>query len=178
MCLPSFLICVNPSFPEETTYYVSSYKGEDFRISSQPSEHSLYSEEFRFTLEHPRGNPKETPYFIYSKASSGKSFVTSKLDPSNYENFPLDVVVLSNETVGHNSRKIYLIERSNNGPMISLDDHGNVSCCKGKQSFSFFAYNVTESGKRMAKKNPFSFLRPVAGFCNEFLSLNSFTIKF
>ena len=33
--------------------------------------------------------------------------------------------------------------------MISLYDHGNVICCKEKQAFSFYAYNVTE-GKEKA----------------------------
>ena len=145
------LIFLDLSLADKTTYYVSSYKGKDFRISSQPSEHSLYSEEFRFALEHPRGNPKETPYFIYSEASSGQSFVSSKLDPSNYENFPLDVVVLNNGSVGRDSREIYLIDRSINGPMISLDGHKNMNCCKGKVNFSFYAYNVTESGKKAAQ---------------------------
>jgi len=104
----------------------------------------MFFEEFRFTLEHPRGNPNETTYFIYSEASSGQSFVTSKLDPSSYVRFPLDVVVLNNETVGSNSRRVYVIERSNHGPIISLYDHGNVICCKAKQAFSFYAHNVTE----------------------------------
>ena len=142
------MIFLGLSFADKTTYYVSSHKGKDFRISTQLSEHSLYSEEFRFTLEHPRGNPNETPYFIYSDASSGQSFVSSNLDPSNYENFPLNVVVLNNVSVGRDSREIYLIGRSDNGPMISLDGHGNVNCCKGKVNFSFYAYNVTESGKK------------------------------
>lgn len=125
---------------------MSSYKGKDFRISTQPSKQSLYSEEFRFTLEHPRGNPKETTYFIYSEASSDHSFFSSKLDHSNYKKYPLDVVVLNKETAGHNARRVYLIERSSYGPMISLDDHRNVSCCKGKQNFSFYAHNVTALG--------------------------------
>ena len=136
------------SFAEETTFYVSSYKGKDFRISTQSSKESLYSEEFRFTLGHPRGNWKETTYFIYSEASSDHSFVSSKLDPSNYKKYPLDVVVLNNETAGRNSRRVYLIDRSNYGPMISPDDHGNVSCCKGKQNFYFYAHNVTALGTK------------------------------
>ena len=140
------MIYLDFSFAEETTYYVSSYKGKDFQISTQPSEHSGFSEEFRFTLEHPRGNPRETPYFLYSGASSGQSFVTSTLGRSN---FPLDVVVLNSEALGRNSRKIYLIDRSNYSPMISLYDHGNVTCCK--LNFSFYAFNVTETGKRTAK---------------------------
>ena len=134
-------------FAENTTYYVSSYKGKDFRISTQPSEHSLYSEEFRFTLEHPRGNPKEIPYFIYSEGSSGQSFVTPKLVLFDHTNFPLDVVVLNNDSAGLNSRRIYLIDRSSYGPMITLDGHENLTCCKAIRSLSFYAYHVTESGK-------------------------------
>ena len=126
---------------------MSSYKGKDFRISAQPSEHNLYHEDFRFTLKHPRGNSKETAFFIYSEASRNQSFATSKLDPSIYRKFPLDVVVLNNERVGRNSRRVYLIDRSNYGPMISLHDHGNVTCCKGKQTFSFYAHNVTVGKK-------------------------------
>ena len=144
-CIYSFLEC---SFAEETTFYVSSNKGKDFQISTQPSKQSLYSEEFQFTLEHPRGNPKETTYFIYSEASNHHSFVSSKLDPSNYKKYPLDVVVLNNKTAGRNSRRVYLIDRSNYGPMISLDDHGNVSCCRGKQNFYFYAHNVTALGSK------------------------------
>ena len=140
-CISSFL---DISFAEETLFYVYSYNGKDFRIFTQPSEHGLYFEEFRFTLEHPRGHPNETAHFIYSKASSGQSFVTSKLDPSSYDRFPLDVVVLNNKRVGNNSRKVYLIDRSNYGPMISLHDHGNVICCKGKRTLSFYAHNVTK----------------------------------
>ena len=136
------------SFAEETIFYVSSNKGKDFRISIQPSKGTLYSEEFRFTLEHPGGNPKEKTYFIYSEASSDHSFVSSKLDPSNYNKYPLDVVVLSNKTAGGNSRRVYLIDRSDYGPMISLDDHGNVSCCKEKQNFYFYAHNVTALGTK------------------------------
>ena len=144
-CIASYL---DISFAEETKYHVYSHDGKDFRIVTQPSEHDLYFEEFRFTLEHPRGHPNETAYFIYSEASSGQSFITSKLDPSSHNRFPLDVVVLNKERVGSNSRRIYLIDRRNYGPMISLYDHGNVICCKGKQTFSFFADNVTEGKKR------------------------------
>ena len=128
---------------------MSSFKGKDFRISTQASKHNLYHKEFRFTLEHPRGNWKETAYFIYSEASRNQSFVTSKLDPSNYRKFPLDVVVLNNERVGRNSRRVYLIDRSTYGPMISLHDHGNATCCKGKQTFSFYAHNVTAGKKTL-----------------------------
>ena len=135
------------SFAEDTTYYVSSNKGKKFRISTQPSKHNLYHEEFRFTLEHPRGNAKETAYFIYSKASRSQGFTTSKLDPANYKRFPLDVVVLNNERVGRDSKRVYLIDRSNYGPMISLHDYGNETCCKGKQTFSFYAHNVTVGKK-------------------------------
>ena len=107
----------------------------------------MYFEEFRFTLAHPRGNSNEATYFIHSKASSGQSFVTSKFDPSSYDRFPLDVVVLSNEGVASNSRRVHLIDRINYGPMISLYDHGNVICCNENQTFSFYAYNVTEGKK-------------------------------
>jgi len=129
---------------------VSSSKGKDFRISTQPSKQNLYSDEFRFTLENPRGNPKETTFFIYSEATIDHSFVSSKLDPSDYNKYPLDVVVLNNETAGRSSRRVYVIGRSNYGPMISLDDHGNVSCCRGKQNFHFYAYNVTALGTKHA----------------------------
>ena len=136
------------SFAEETLYHVYSYNGKDFRIFTQPFEHSLYVEEFRFTLEHPRGHPNETTYFIYSEASSGQRFVTSNFDTSGHKKFPLDVVVLNEERVGGNSRRVYLIDRSNYGPMISLHDHGNVICCKEKQT-SFYAHNVTEGKKTL-----------------------------
>ena len=135
------------SSAEETIYYVYSYNGNDFRIFTQPFEHSHYAEEFRFTLAHPRGNPNETAHFVYSEAASGQSFVTSKFGPSSYDRFPLDVVVLNNERVESNSRRVYLIDRNNYGPMISLYDHGNVICCKGKQTFLFYAHNVTEGKK-------------------------------
>ena len=141
-----------PSFTESTTYYVSSYKGRTFQVRSQPSDHSLYSEEFQFALEHPRGNPKETPYFIYSVASSGQSVITSKLDLANYRSFPLDVVVLSS-AAGNNSRKINLIDRSPYGQMLSLDDYRNEDCCTSKTVFSFYAFNVTEPGEITTAKN-------------------------
>ena len=152
----TFIVVVY-SFAEGTTYYVSSYKGKDFRISTQPFDHSLYSEEFRFTLEHPRGYPKEKPFFVYPGAFSRQTFVSSKLDLSNYTNFPIDVVVLSNREPPHNSRKIYVIDRSTYGPMISLDDHKTVNCCKGKLNFSFYAHNITESGK-IPRKHLVSFV--------------------
>ena len=120
-----------------------SYNGKDFRIFTQPSEHGLCFEEFRFTLEHPRGHPNETAYFIYSEASSGQGFVTLNFDTSGCKKFPLDVAVLNDKRVGSNSRRVYLIDRSNYGPMISLHDHGDVTCCKGRQS-SFYVHNVTE----------------------------------
>ncbi len=130
----------------ETVYYVLSNKGKDFRISTQPAEHSLYSEEFRFTLEHPQGNQKEAPYFVYPQASSRQTFVSSKLDLSIYTNFPLDVVLLSNERPPRNSRRIYLID-SEYGPLISLDDYEIVHFCEEKLNFSFYAHDVTVSGK-------------------------------
>lgn len=140
---------------EETPYYVSSYKGKDFRISTQPAEHSLYSEEFKFTLGHPQGNPNETPYFIYSQASDEQSFIQPKMDVLvDYIRFPLGVVVLdlNNQGLRRNSRRIHLIERSQNGLMISLDEHEIANCCKDKINFSFYGYNVTELGKRSKKK--------------------------
>ena len=137
------------SFAEETTYYVYCYNGKDFRIFTQPFEHDFYFEEFRFTLAHPRGNLNETTHFIYSEASSGQSFDSSSLDPSSYRRFPLDVVVLNNKSVGGNSRSVYLIDRSDYGPMISLHVHRNVICCKGKQT-SFYANNVTEGKKTLS----------------------------
>ena len=33
--------------------------------------------------------------------------------------------------------------------MISLDDPGNVSCCKGKQNFYFYTHNVTALGTKI-----------------------------
>ena len=132
-------------FTEQTIFYVSSYKGRHFRLSSQPFDHSLYSEEFRFTLEHPRGNPKETLYFIYSGVYSRPSLITSVLYLSNYRNFPLDVVVLS--SARSNSRRISLVNRSPYGHMISLQDHSKDNCCARKILLSFYAFNVTEPGK-------------------------------
>ena len=85
---------------------------------------------------------------MYSEASRDHSFLSSKLDPSNYKKCPLDVVVLNNQTAERNSRRVYLIDRSNYGPMISLDDQGNVSCCRGKQTFYFYAHNVTALGTK------------------------------
>ena len=50
--------------------------------------------------------------------------------------------------------------------MISLYDHGNVICCKEKQTFSFYAYNVTEG-----KKTRLYFLKQVSkGKLNEWKS--------
>jgi len=132
---------------------VSSYKGKDFRLTTLPAEHSLYSEEFRFTLEHPRGNPKETPYFIYSQASDRQSFIQPKLEVlAGYTRFPLGVVVLTNQGLRQDSRRIHLIGRSQYGPMISLDEKEIANCCKAKLNFSFYAFNVTESGKKSRKK--------------------------
>ena len=123
--------------------------GKDYKISSRPSEHSLYSEEFRFTLKHPRGLPTETSYFIYSEASRRHSFVREKLDLSDYDNYPLDVVVLNDNGPSRNCRKIYFIKRDNSGPMISLDDYSAVDCCKGKIKFSLCALNLTEPGRKI-----------------------------
>ena len=146
-CIFSYL---DISFAEETTYYVYCYSSKDFRIFTQPSEHGLYFEEFRFTLAHPRGHPNETAYFMYSEASSGQSFLTSNLDYFSSRKFPLDVVILNKERVGGNSRSVYLIGRSNYGPIISLHVHQNLTCCKGKQT-SFYAHNVTEGKKTVVE---------------------------
>ncbi|XP_022807962.1 uncharacterized protein LOC111344964 [Stylophora pistillata] len=136
-------------FQKETkTFYVSSYKGRTFRIGLQPSDHSLYSEEFRFTLEKPRGNLEEKPYFIYPAVLKEKSFVTPELDVVNYTSFPLDVVVLSSDAE-KNARKIYLIDRGRYGQMISLHSHRNDSCCGRKTVFSFDALNVSEPGDNL-----------------------------
>lgn len=142
---------MNLSFAVVTTFYVSSYMGRYFRLSSQPSEHSRYSEEFRFTLEHPSGNRKERPYFIYSGLYIRPSFVTSSFDLSNTRNFPLDVVILGR--AGSNSRKINLINRSPYGQMISLGDYTNDNCCARKIVFSFYALDVTKPGRRTKIKN-------------------------
>ena len=123
--------------------------GKDFKISSRPSEHSLYSEEFRFTLKHPRGLVTETSYFIYSEASRRHGFVGEKLDLSDHDNYPLDVVVLSDNGPSHKCRTIYFINRDNMGPMISLDDYSAVDCCKGKHKFSLCAFNVTQPGRKI-----------------------------
>ena len=151
---------------------MSSYEGKDFRLSTLPAEHSLYSEEFRFTLEHPLGNPKETPYFIYSQASDKQSFIQPKLDNlADYARFPLGVVVLNNQGMRQNSRRIHLTRRSQYGPMISLDENEVANCCKAELNFSFYAYNVTESGKRL-RKNVSSFVNAVPVLINDFKQLN------
>lgn len=129
-----------------TTFYVSSYMGRVFRLSSLPFDHSEYSEEFRFTLEHPSGNPKERLFFIYSGLYSRTSFVTSDLDLSNTANFPLGVIVLSGS--GSNSTKINLISRSPYGQMISVGDYTNNNCCARKIVFSFYALDVTKPGRK------------------------------
>ncbi|KAL9987564.1 hypothetical protein ACROYT_G001896 [Oculina patagonica] len=129
---------------EVTTLYVSSYKGRHFRLSSQPFDHSFYFEEFRFTVEHPQGNPNETPYFIYSGVYRSPSVITSVMDLSYSRNFPLDVVVLS--SASSNSRRINLVDRSPNGHMISLGDHRDDKCCASKIVFSFYAVNATKPG--------------------------------
>lgn len=124
--------------------------GRGFRLSSLPFDHSRYSEEFRFTLEHPSGNPKERPYFIYSGLYSRPSLVTSYLDLSNTGNFPLDVVVLRG--AGNNSRKINLINRSPYRQMISVGDYTNDNCCARKIVFSFYALDVTKPGRKTIAK--------------------------
>ena len=141
---------MNLSLAVVTTFYVSSFMGRNFRLSSQPFEHSRYSDEFRFTLEHPSGNPRYRPYFIYSGLYSRSSFVTSSLDLSNTGNFPLDVVVLGR--AGDNSKKINLINRSSYGQMISVGVYTNDNCCARKIVFSFYALDVTKPGKRTKAK--------------------------
>lgn len=130
----------------KATFYVSSLKGNDFRISTRPSEDYLYSDEFRFTIAHPQGNPTEKPYFIYPKALKGNSFVNTKLDISNYNNYPLDVAALSHKELSQNCSKIFFISRDRVGPMITLEDHSFMDCCKSKTGFSFYACNVSKSG--------------------------------
>ena len=137
---------MNVSLAVVTNFYVSSYMGRGFRLSSLPFDHSGYSEEFRFTLEHPSGNPKERPYFIYSGLYSRSSFVASYLDLSNTGNFPLGVFVLSG--AGSNSTKINLINRSPYGQMISVGDYTNNNCCARKIVFSFYALDVIKPGKK------------------------------
>ena len=140
----------------ETTYHVSSYEGKVYRISSQPYGHSLYSEEFRFTLKHPLGNPNEVAHVIYSRESRGHSFIESNLDLSNQENFPIAVVTLSDEHNERHKTKVYSIKRHRYGTMLSLDDHKNVDCCSKDAVFSFSAYNVSRTGKRKKKRNAFT----------------------
>ena len=135
----------------KATFYVSSLKGNDFRISTRLSEDYLYSDEFRFTIAHPQGNPTEKPYFIYPKALKGNSFVNTKLDISNYNNYPLDVAVLSHKELSQNCSKIFFISRDRVGPMITLEDHSFMDCCKSKTGFSFYACNISESGKDAKK---------------------------
>ena len=136
----------------DTTYHVSSYEGKVYRISSQPYGHSLYSEEFRFTLKHPLGNPNEVAHVIYSRESRGHSFIESNLDLSNQENFPIAVVTLSDEHNERHKTKVYSIKRHRYGTMLSLDDHKNVDCCSKDVIFSFSAYNVSRTGKRKKKE--------------------------
>ena len=141
---------MNLSLAVVTTFYVSSNMGRGFRLSSLPFDHSQYSEEFRFTLEHPSGNPKERPYFIYSGLYSRSSFVTPYLYLSNTGNFPLDVVVLGEAE--SNSRKINLINRSAYGQMITVGEYTNDICCARKIVFSFYALDVIKPGRRTIAK--------------------------
>ena len=134
----------------KATFYVSSLKGNDFRISTKPSGDNLYFDEFRFALEHPRGNPTEKTYFIYPH-SKGHSFVTTKLDISYYNNYPLDVVVLNHKELSLNCSKIFFISRDGAGPMITLEDPGLKDCCKCKANFSFYACDVVQSGEEVKK---------------------------
>ena len=136
-------------FTEISTFYVSSYnKGRHFRLSSKPLDQSIYSKEFQFSLEHPQGNPKEKPYFIYTGVYDTPSILSSVLDVSNHFNFPLDVVVLSR--TGNSSRRINLVDRSPYSHMFTVGDHSNDDyCCARKIVFSFYAVNVTQPGKKI-----------------------------
>ena len=129
----------------------SEYKGRHFRLSSQPLDQSIYSEEFQFTLERPQGNPKEKPYFIYSGVHAAPSIISSVLNVSNYLNFPLGVVFLNR--TGNSSRRINVVDRRPYSQffMITFGDHSNDDCCARKIVFSFYAVNVTQPGKTIGK---------------------------
>lgn len=161
----SSLLCINDLYFCETTfclivgkttYHVSSYEGKVYRISSKPYAHSLYSEEFRFTLKHPLGNPNEVAHVVYSRESRGHSLIESNLDLSNQGNFPIDVVTLSDENDERHKTKVYSIKRHRYGTMLSLYDHKNVDCYSKDAVFSFSAYNVSRTGKRKKKRNAFT----------------------
>lgn len=126
---------------------MSSKKGQVFQITSQPSDHSQFAEEFRFTLEQPHGKPNEIPLFIYSRVFGGQQFITTVLDLNRYTNFPIGIVTLGSEkNPKHETRKIYVIGRHRYGAMVSLDDHSHMNCCRRSDIFSFYAFNVSESG--------------------------------
>ena len=127
----------------------SEYKGRHFRLSSQPLDQSIYSEEFQFTLERPQGNPKEKPYFIYSGVYAAPSIISSVFNVSNYLNFPLDVVVLNR--TGKSSRRINVVDRRPYSHMITFGDDSNDDCCARKIVLSFYAVNVTQPGKTIRK---------------------------
>ena len=129
---------------------MSSLKGNDFRISTRPSGDNLYSDEFRFSVEHPRGNPTKSTYFIYPRAK-GHSFFTTKLDVFNYNNYPVDVSVLNQKELSLNCTKIFFIGRDRVGPMITLEDPSLMDGCKYKVNFSFYARNVVQSGEEPEK---------------------------
>ena len=142
-------------FVERTTYYVSSFKGGTFLITTTPRGHSGYTEEFRFSLEYPRGNPDDVPYFLYSRSSSSRPFLTSKLYLSDYKNFPIGVAAFHPEEAWNDTRKIYVIDRPGYQPMISLDDFRHARCCNEKSiSHYFYAYDVRVPGE---KQNCFHF---------------------
>ena len=130
----------------KATFYVSSTMGKDFRISTRPSEDNRYSDEFRFSIEHPQGNPTEKTFFIYPYAK-GHSFVTTKLDIFNYNNYPLDVAVLNHKDLSLNCSKIFFISRDRVGPMITLEDPSLMDGCKCETKFFFYACNVVQSGE-------------------------------
>lgn len=124
-------------------------KGLFFQISSRPFDHSQFVEEFRFSLDHPKGNPKEAAHFIYSRDSSGPGFITSTLDLYRYANFPIGIVALSSEkNPERETRKIYVIGRHRYGAMISLNDHSNMNCCRRDAIYAFDAFNVSQLGER------------------------------
>ena len=138
--------------------------GRGFRLSSLRFDHSGYSEEFRFTLEHPSGNPKERPHIIYSGLESRSSFVASNLVLSNTGNFPLGVFVLSG--AGSTSTKINLIDRGPYGQMIFVGDQTNNNCCARKIMFSFYALDVTKPGRKTMSKTAVTTIQVYKRFCS------------
>ena len=136
-------------FVERTTYYVSSFKGGTFLITTTPRGYSGYTEEFRFSLEYPRGNPDDVPYFLYSWSYSSRPFLTSKLYLSDYNNLPLGVAAFHSEEARNDTRKIYVIDGPGYPAMIILDDFRHARCCTKKSiSHYFYAYDVRVPGEK------------------------------